>query len=182
MRGRVTIVNVIAITFVLSVAVRTVSGADVPAGAQVTPPPPVLKLNQLTNKQAKALQDTAVIELRDGTRTTAGQLRAIIWQKHNADLALAQTHAADAQAKFAAYRAKFLQEQLAKLDAENTKRQAEFARRQQLQRNVLTASPLTVQQEAIQLIQRAKTASPAEQVQIEQRAGQLLQQLQQVPK
>jgi hypothetical protein len=37
-----------------------------------------------------------------------------------------------------------------------------------------------IQEEAAQLFQRSKTAPPGEQAQIEQRAGQLLQQLQQL--
>jgi hypothetical protein len=93
----------------------------------------------------------------------------------------AKTAAATAQAAFEADRAKFLQGQKAKLEAENAKVRAEVSRLRQ-QRPAPAQSPQldAIRREAGQLLERSKTASPAERAQIDQRAAQLLQQLQQM--
>jgi len=154
-----------------------------PTIRQLPPPQPsapaAIRGEQLTKQQFNALPDSAVIDFR-GTRITAGEARAKLKQAETEAQARAQGAAAQAQAKFEAYRAKFLQEQKAKLDAANAKVRAEIARLRQAS----AAAPLTqqqaIQREVVELLNRSKTATPAEQVQIEQRAGQLQQQYQQL--
>ncbi len=136
--------------------------------------PQVLRSDQLTRKQfdqqLKRLPDTAVVESK-GRRLIVGEIKAKLAQTVRGLEAKGQEAARAAQAKFAARQAQFKQQQQAKLTADNAKVTAELARLRQV---------AAIQQEAAQLSQHSKTASPAERAQIEQRAGQLLQQLQQL--
>ena len=155
-------------------------GAPVPLTqppAQKFSPPAAIKGEQLTKQQFDALPDTTVIDFR-GTRITAGEARARIKQAETAAQAEAQAAAAQAQAKFEAYRAKFLQDQKAKLQDAHVKARAEIARLRKVGAAPLTQQQ-TIQKEAVELLNRSKTAPPAEQAQIEQRALQLQQQYQQ---
>ena len=142
-----------------------------------------LTAEQLTKEQFDRLPDTQPIEIK-GQRMTAGGIRANRAKMRQARAeaeAKATAAAAKAQAEFEADRAKFLQEQKARLDTENAKVRAEVARLRQ-QRPAPAQSPQldAIRREAGQLLERSKTASPAERVQIEQRAAQLRQQLQQM--
>ena len=208
MRRRLDLVSVLALSLTLALMAQAAYAVDPsslprgPAGApirqlppreapvplrqppvQQLPTPAIIRGEQLTQQQFDALPDSAVIEFR-GTRITAGEVRVKIKQAEIGAQAQAQAAAAQAQAKFEAYRAKFLQEQKAKLDAANAKVRAEIARLRQAS----AAAPLTqqqaIQKEAVELLNRSKTATPAEQIQIEQRAGQLQQPklLQQAPR
>jgi len=144
-----------------------------PAEAGGAPGPQVLRADQLTKQQFEVLPDTAVIEFK-GQRMTKAQIQAKATKSKEA-IAKVQAAARDAQAKFQTRLAQFLQQQQAKLQADNAKAMAEVARLAQSVR--LQA----IQQEAAQLWQRSQgTLSPAQRVQDEQRAGQLLQQLQQM--
>ncbi len=145
--------------------------------------PQVVRTDQLTKQQfyqqLKTLPDTAVVEA-EGPRLTVGEIKAKSAQMHRTVAAKVEAVAREAQAKFAAHQAQFDQQQQAKLQASNAKAMAEVARLRQASGPVARSTQLEViQQEAAQLFPRSKTASPAEQAQIEQRAGQLLQQLQQ---
>ena len=146
-------------------------------------PPGVISGDRLTNTQFKNLPDSAVIDIR-GTRTTAGELRAKLRQQEAQALARAQAAAGQAQAAFQAHHTKFLQDQKAKLQADSAKASAEFTRWRQTQGAVQVLAQEAIAEQAIELMGRSKTATPAEQVQIEQRAGELLKQLQlqQVPR
>lgn len=154
-----------------------------PLPPQVAPPSaPVLKAEQLTREQFDRLPDTAVIEMK-GTRITAGEFRAQIARQRAEGQTKVRAAASQAKTAFEAYRAKFLQEQKSKLQAVNAKVQAQFAAyRSQGAGPARSAAHETIQKEALDLQRRARTASPAEQAQIEQRARELLQQLQQVPR
>ena len=136
----------------------------------------------MTKQQFTALPDTTVLVLRDGTRVTAGELRLKRRQRVDQAKANSQARGAEAKTWFDANYAKLLQDQQADADAHNAKFRAGLARLKTSKSIAVTVSPQAIQQEAIQLIQRAKTASPAEQVLIEKRAGVLLQELQQLPK
>lgn len=131
----------------------------------------VLKADQLTkrqlNQQLRQLPDSAVIESR-GQRLTVGEIKARGAQRAREALAKARASAAQEKARLDARLAQFEQQRQAKLAAGRAQAMAEFARLRQ---------PEAIQEEAAQLLQRAKTASPGERAQIEQRAGQLLQQL-----
>lgn len=190
MRHGISVVSLTALALALSPMARPASATShtviqrapvAPTIRQLPPPQPsapaVISGQQLTKQQFDALPDTTVIDFR-GTRITAGEARARIKQAETAAQAEAQAAAAQAQAKFDAYRAKFLQDQKAKLQEAHVKTRAEIARLRKV-----GAAPLTqqqaIQKEAVELLNRSKTATPAEQTQIEQRALQLQQQYQQ---
>ena len=198
MVSRISIAGLTAVAFALGVNAQP--AAAPPAVQEVTPAPAkvleapavlapalvpgqaVLKLEQLTKEQFVALPDSQVIEVQ-GQRTTKREFLAAMEQERNAALAKLKAAAGQAQATFEAARSQFLQRQQAELDAQNAKVRAEFAsRRTQRGGPARSAAHQAIHKEASQLLERAKTAPPAEQEQIEQRAGELLKQLQQVPR
>ena len=139
-----------------------------------------LKAEQLTKEHFDRLSDTQPIEIK-GQRMTAGKIRANMRQARAEAEAKAKVAAAKVQAEFEAERTKFLQAQKAKLEAENAKVRAEVTRLRQQQPAPAQSPQLdAIRREAGQLLERSKTASPAERAQIEQRAAQLIQQLQQM--
>jgi hypothetical protein len=137
----------------------------------------VIRGDQLTKQQFEALPDIAVIEFK-GQRMTKAQIRAKAAKSTEA-MAKAPAAARAAQAKVAARQAQFLQQQQAKLQADNAKAMVEVARLRQAAGPARSPQLEAIEQEAAQLFQRSQRA-PAERAQIEQRAGQLLQQLQQM--
>jgi hypothetical protein len=145
--------------------------------------PGVISGKHLTKAQFESLPDNAVIDIR-GTRTTAGELRAKLRQQEVQALARAQELAAETQAAFPAYRTKFLQDERARVKTNGAKAWAEFTRWRQAQATVPGAPEDAIAEEAIELMTRARTASPAEQIEIEQRARELEKRLQprQVPR
>ena len=159
------------------------TAAPLPADAGGAPGPQVIRADQLTqqqlDEQLKRLPDTAVIELQ-GQRLTVGEIRARGAQRQREVMMKAQAAAREAQSKFAARRAQFLQQQQAQLQADNAKAMAEVARLRQAAGPARSPQLEAIEQEAAQLFQRSQRASPAERAQIEQRAGELLQQLQQL--
>ncbi len=144
------------------------------------------KVEQLTKDQFDRLADDEVIDVK-GRQINVGELRAKRRQAEAEAPALEKAAADKAKADFEAYRTKFLQEQKAKLDAENAKVGEEVTRWRT--QHPSPAQPTAsvgddaqvkaIRDEARQLLERSKTASPAEQEQIERRAGELLQQLEQ---
>jgi hypothetical protein len=149
-----------------------------PAEAQAVSGPQVIRGDQLTKKQFEALPDTAVIDLK-GQRMTKAQIRIKAATSQQA-IAKAQDAARQAEAQFAQRRIKFEQRQQAKLQADKAKAMAEFTRQVQAGTTPQTRQLEAIQGEAAQLYERSKHASPSEQAQIDQRARQLLQQLQQM--
>ena len=85
--------------------------------------PAVMMGEQLTREQFKTLPDSTVIEL-NGSRTTAGDMRATIRQFELEARAKVQAAVPQAEAKFEAYRAKLLQEQKVKLQDAHAKARA----------------------------------------------------------
>jgi len=170
-----------SVVLVLGLLAHTASPPPAESGG--APGPQVLRADQLTKQQfrqqLKALPDSAVIESK-GQRMTKGQIRALAAQKGAAAQAKARAAASQAQARFAAHRAQFLQQEQAKLQADNAKTMAEFGRLRQARATPQARQLDAIEQEAAQLFQRSQRASPAERAQIEQRAAQLLQQLQQL--
>jgi hypothetical protein len=159
------------------------TAAPLPADAGGAPGPQVIRADQLTkqqfDQQLKRLPDSAVIESQ-GRRFTVGEIRARAAQRRREMAAKAPVAARAAQAKVAARQAQFLQQQQAQLQADNVKAMAEFGRLRQARATPQARQVEAIEQEAAQLFQRSQRAAPAERAQIEQRAGQLLQQLQQL--
>jgi hypothetical protein len=114
-----------------------------PGPAQQLPGPAVINLKTLTNKQIKALPDSAVVEFR-GKPTTMGALRALDAKALREAEPNLRAAAAQAKAKFEARRAQFLQQQQTELHAVHAKARAEVARLRQA-----SATTPTTQQEAI---------------------------------
>ena len=171
---------------ILSLALGLVANAANPAPAGAgggVSAPQVLKADTLTKQQfeqqLKRLPDNAVIESK-GQRMTKAQIRALAAQKGQANQAKAQAALSQANAAFEERRAQLEQQHQAKLQADNAKAMAEFTRQSQAGGPAASLQLEAIQEEAAQLFERSKRASPAEQAQIEQRAAQLLQQLQQM--
>ncbi len=153
-----------------------------PPAAAPVPQQTILKLEQLTKQQFDALPAGHAIEV-GGQRTTKGEFLARMERERTAALARMRAKTSQALARFEAKRAQLLQQQKAEIDAHNQKVRAAFAaHRTQRGGLVRSAAHEAIRQEARELLERSKTASPAEQAQIEQRAGELLKRLQQVPR
>ena len=127
-----------------------------------------LKGEQLTKEQFKALPDNAVIEFK-GQQKTKSQIIAEEEQKRTQSLAKMKNAS---KSQFEAARAKFLQEQKVKLDADNAKAKTEFERLK-----TKSSKYAEIKKEALQLFNKSKTAPPADQEQIEKRSAELLNQL-----
>jgi hypothetical protein len=84
----------------------------------------VVKLEQLTKDQFRALPDGAMIEA-EGLRTTKREFLEKMTRERNAALASVRVRTSEVRSRLAARRAQFLQHQKAELDARNAKVQAE---------------------------------------------------------
>ncbi len=160
-------------------AQKPVTPAQPPAIGTPQRPEPgaVVRGDQLTREQFEALPDTATIEVK-GQRATKAQIRAKAAKGQEAQ-AKAEAASREGKAKFEARRAQFLQQQQAKLEADNGKVSAQLAGlRRPSVRPQTGRQREALQGEAADLINRSKTASPAERAQIEKRAVELLRQLQ----
>jgi hypothetical protein len=113
---------------VILLATAFVAGAVCAPEARSAPVETVYQAKQLTPEQFRRLPDSAVIEVR-GKRFTAGELRAI--ERRNAGALKASKGAATKQPRLEAQaqRAKFLQGEKAKLNAENAKIRATYSAR-----------------------------------------------------
>jgi len=180
MVGKIAIAGLTTVGFVLGLVADAANPPSAVAGGGVSAPQ-VLKSDALTkqqfDQQLKRLPDNAVIESK-GQKMTKAQIRALAAQKGQQNQARAQTGLNQAGVAFEQRRSQLEQQHQAKLQADGAKAMAEFTRLSLAP--AVSAQREVIQQEAAQLFQRSKTASPAEQAQIEQRAAQLLQQLQQL--
>jgi len=131
----------------------------------------VVSGNGLTRQQFEALPDTALIDF-NGRRTTKARIRAKEAQSRDAAERV-QALAQQSRAEFKQRLTRYEQERKTQLGVARTKAMEEFARLSQAQARQVKA----IEVEAAQLQERSRRASPAEKVQIEQRADQLLQQL-----
>ena len=124
----------------------------------------------------KSMPDNTPVESK-GQRITLGEVRAKEKQMVAAAAAKMKAAAAQSKVKFDEYTARFNEKQQAKLKADNQKVNAEFARLNQGGGSGQDSRRAAVENEARELSQRYKTASPAEKAQIDRRAGELLRQL-----
>ena len=135
----------------------------------------VIRGDKLTKQQFEALPDTAVIEFK-GKRMPKSEIRARAAKSKEA-MAKVPAAATKVRDKFEQRRALFEQQQQAKLTADNQKVNAELAKLNQGGGSGQDSRRAAVENEARELSQRYKTASPAEKAQIDRRAGELLRQL-----
>jgi hypothetical protein len=137
-----------------------------------------IKAELLKREDFDRLPDQQEIEVQ-GQKTTAGEVRARAREQAASAEAKAKQGASDTKSKFDAARTRFLQDQKASVEAANARARAQSPRSKAAGP---TASPQfqAIRQEAIQLNERSKTASPAERAQIEARAAELLGKLQQI--
>ena len=145
---------------------------------------PVVNLEQMGKRmpkkeyrmKLKALPDNTPVESK-GQRMTLGEVRAKEKQMSAAAAAKMKAAAARSKVKFDEYGAKFNEKQQAKLKADNQKVNAELAKLNQDGGSGRDSRRATIENEARELSVRYKTASAAEKVQIDRRAGELLRQL-----
>jgi hypothetical protein len=166
-------VKIVYITFIL-LAFGTLAQSTAAERAELgaPPSPQVVRGDQLTKQQFEALPDTALINFK-GQLMTKAQIRV---RAAKSQEAMEKGHALARQtrAEFEQRLIHFEQQRKAKIQADKAKAMGEFARQSQAEARQLKA----IEAEAAQLYKRSERASPAEKAQIEQRASQLLQQLQ----
>jgi hypothetical protein len=173
----------IALFIVISV-LQTIPifGAEKPKGKTqiLEQKPQIFKIEQMTKDQFKALPDSAIIEFK-GKQMTKGQFISEMNQKSRemAEKAKAEIKS-KGMAEFEARRAKLLQQEKQRIAANNAKARAEFERLKQQASSAKAKQFAAIRQEAIQLNNKSKNANPAEQAQIEKRAGELIQELKQL--
>jgi hypothetical protein len=159
-------------------ALLLVSGqAILPAYADRAAEPRVVNVDQMNRRQfremLKTLPDATLIELK-GERITAAELRANMRVSDAAARSLMQQmtptahFGRHAEVKLQVRRAEFLRQTQAKLESENARAQAELARLRRV---------AAIEQEATELWQRARTTSAEERRRIDERAAQLLKEL-----
>ncbi|HEX9444009.1 MAG TPA: hypothetical protein VGA73_07805, partial [Candidatus Binatia bacterium] len=129
----------------------------------------VTRGDKLTKQQFEALPDSAVIEFK-GKRMPKSEIRARAAKGKEA-MAKVPAAATKVRDKFEQRRAQFEQKQQAKLAADNQKVNAEFAKLNQDGGSGRDSRRAAIENEARELSVRYKTASAAEKVQIDRRAG-----------
>jgi len=134
--------------------------------------PQVVSGDRLTKQQFEALPDSALVEFK-GRRMTKASIRAReVQSRESAEKA--QALARQSRMEFKQQLIQLEQQRKMKLEADRAKAMGEFARRSQAHSPQLKA----IEVEAAQLQERSKRASPADKARIEERANQLLQQVQ----
>ena len=161
------------ITFILfAFGMLTLATATASAERRATPSPQVVSGEHLTKQQFETLPDSALIDFK-GRRMTKADIRAR--EAQSLDMAeKVQALARQSRVEFKQHLIQFEQQRKTKLEIDKAKATGEFARLSQADSQQLKA----IEVEAAQLQERSKRASPAEKAHIEQRANQLLQQLQ----
>jgi hypothetical protein len=161
------------ITFILfAFGILTLGTATASAETRATPSPQVVSGAQLTKQQFEALPDSALIDFK-GRQMTKASIRARETQSHDTAEKV-QALARQSRVEFQQRLIQFEQQRKTKLEVDKAKAMGEFARLSQANPRQLKA----IEVEAAQLYERSKRASPADKAHIEQRANQLLQQLQ----
>ena len=169
MFSRVKIGQITFILFAFGMLILATATASAERGA---PSPQVVSGDRLTKQQFEALPDSALIDFK-GRRMTKADIRARVAQ--SLDMAeKVQALARQSRVEFKQHLIQFEQQRKTKLEIDKAKATGEFARLSQADSQQLKA----IEVEAAQLQERSKRASPAEKAHIEQRANQLLQQLQ----
>jgi hypothetical protein len=171
--------KIVHITFIVLAFGALAHGTPAqPAEPGAAAGPQVVKGDQLTKQQFEALPDTAVIDFK-GQRMTKAQIQDKAAKSQEA-VVKGETLVRQTEAQFEQRRIQFEEQQQAKIKAGKARAMAEFTRQSQAAATPQARQLEAIQEEAAQLAARSKSASPAEQAQIEQRARQLLQQLPQV--
>jgi hypothetical protein len=161
------------ITFsLLASGILTLGSTAASAERAAAPSPQVVSGDHLTRQQFEALPESALIDFK-GRRMTKASIRAREAQSHDTAEKI-QALARQSRVEFEQRLIQFEQQRKTKLESDRAKATEEFARLSQADSQQLKA----IEVEAAQLQERSKRASPAEKAQIEQRANQLLQQLQ----
>ena len=161
------------ITFILfAFGILTLGTAAAIADREAATRPQTVSGDRLTKQQFEALPDSALIDFK-GRRMTKADIRTR--EAQSLDTAeKVQALARQSRVDFKQHLIQFEQQRKTKLESDKAKAMGEFARLNQTNSQQLKA----IEVEAAQLQERSKRASPAEKAQIEQRANQLLQQLQ----
>jgi hypothetical protein len=168
-------VKIVHITFILLAFGTLAQGtAAEPSEPGAAPGSQVVRGDQLTKQQFEALPDTALINFK-GQQMTKAQIRVRATKSQEA-MEKGHALARQTRAEFEQRLIHFEQQRKAKIQADKAKAMEEFARQSQAEARQLKA----IEAEAAQLYKRSEGASPAEKAQIEQRASQLLQQLQEM--
>jgi hypothetical protein len=142
----------------------------------------VFNLENLTREEFDSLPENRVVEV-GGVQTTKREYLARLERQHDEALSKLRAAAIEARAMLEAKRDKFLQNQVARIEKDNAKTLARFAESGRQRRSIAQSAGFNaIRKEATELERRSQTASPAEQAQIEQRAWELLQQLQGLPR
>jgi hypothetical protein len=172
--------GIAALTGTLAVLRLMGSEAVRPAYAEGAAEPRVLNVDQMNRRQfrelLKTLPDATLIELK-GERITAAELRANMRVSYDAardrmqQMVPTDQFGRQAEVKLQVRRAEFLRQTRSKLEAENARAQAKLAPLRAL---------AAIEQEAAELWQRAKGASAEERQRIDERAAQLLKDLEQI--
>lgn len=147
------------------------------------------KQPRMTQQQFEALPPNHVLQV-GAKRITKRELLAQVEQRRAALKKQLHTVAAQDNAAFETQRAVFAKEQAAKIQMENAKTRQQFASVRGASAGVSPVRPTggkggvspqrqAIEREAAELYAASKKATPAERVKINQRAAQLLQQLQQ---
>jgi hypothetical protein len=165
--------NIVQITFILfAFGTLTQGTAAERAEPGAAPSPQVVRGDQLTKQQFDALPDTAQIDFK-GQRMTKARMR-VREAKSQETAEKVRALARQSRAEFQQRLIHFEQQRKAKIQADAAKAMGEFTRQSQAEARQFKA----IEAEAAQLYKRSEHASPAEKAQIEQRASQLLHQLQ----
>jgi hypothetical protein len=161
------------ISFILfGFGILTLSTAPASADREAASRPQTVSGDRLTKQQFEALPDSALIDFK-GRRMTKASIRAREAQSRET-AEKAEALARQSRMEFQQQLIQFEQQRKTKLEIDKAKAMGEFVRRSQAHSPQLKA----IEVEAAQLQERSKRASPAEKARIEQRANQLLQQVQ----
>ena len=158
--------------FLFVSGILTLGTATANAEREAAPSPKVISGDNLTKQQFEALPDIALIDFK-GRRMTKASIRAREAQSRDTAEKV-QALARQSRAEFEQRLIQFKQQRKKKLEIDKAKSMGEYARLGPADSQQLKS----IEVEAARLHGRSTRASPAEKAQIEQRANQLLQQLQ----
>jgi hypothetical protein len=153
-------------TALLSEPARSQTAKPTAAAAPQILRPTIANKKQF-DRQLKTLPDSTVVE-SEGKRLTVGEIKARSTEIQRKAVANAEAGARSAAERSAARAAQFERRKMAKLDADKAKGTVELGRISQFE---------AIRKEAAQMMERSKTATPAQMNEMNQRAQQLLRQL-----
>jgi hypothetical protein len=164
-----------SITFIpFAFGILTLGTAAAIADRERASRPQTVSGERLTKQQFEALPDSTLIDFKGRRMTKAGIRAREAQSRETAEKA--EALARQSRMEFQQQLIQFEQQRKTKLEIDKAKAMGEFARRSEAHSPQLKA----IEVEAVQLQERSKRASPAEKARIEQRASQLLQQVQEL--